>query len=116
MTKKCTCCKKEKELREFGSYAKTSDGVAKRCKECNRRAYYRKINRQKTSAQCGLAGLDVEIKKVREEAAAKIASGGICALALPRTYNIFTSTYVPPTTLYCRNDGNKHIKSLIEKI
>jgi len=43
--KKCTICKKEKELSEFNKHPKRKDGLQSHCRECNRqrsRAYYKR--------------------------------------------------------------------------
>jgi len=34
--KKCTKCKQEKPLAEFGRYTRTKDGLDTQCKECRR--------------------------------------------------------------------------------
>jgi len=34
--KKCTKCKQEKPLPEFGRYTRTKDGLDTQCKECRR--------------------------------------------------------------------------------
>ena len=82
----CAGCKLHLPLIMFGKDKSRKDGLASRCKPCNR-AHIK-----------GFAQYEKQERDPR--------------LVPPREINIMQGTYVPPRDTYYRNDGNKHIKSL----
>lgn len=76
--KTCTCCKRELHLACFGTSSKTSDGIAKRCKECNRVAFHEQKQR--------------ELKRAREA----IFNCKMVAMIKPNRSNVFD---LPPLVI-----------------
>ena len=84
--RKCTRCQKCLELDLFGKDKSRADGMAARCKPCNR---------------LHVKGIPKYKRKNRDP-----------LVVPPRQINLMKGRYVPPTGEYYRNDGNKHIKSV----
>lgn len=84
--RKCASCQQNLELDLFGKDKSRADGMAARCKPCNRRH---------------VKGFGKHKPKPRDP-----------SLVPPRQINLMAGFYVPPRGEYYRNDGNKHIKSV----
>ena len=82
----CAGCKQSLPLIMFGKDKSRKDGLAARCKPCNR---------------LHIKGFTGYVKKERDT-----------SLVPPRQINVMEGTYVPERGMYYRNDGNKHIKSV----
>ena len=82
----CAGCKLHLPLIMFGKDKSRKDGLASRCKPCNR------------------AHIKTFAKYKKQERSPRLVP--------PREINIMQGVYVPPRDTYYRNDGNKHIKSL----
>ena len=82
----CAGCKQTLPVIMFGKDKSRKDGLAARCKTCNR-AHIKTFAKYEKQERNPL-------------------------LVPPREINIMQGTYVPPRDTYYRNDGNKHIKSL----
>lgn len=81
----CTNCKQTLPAVMFGKDKSRRDGVAARCKPCNR---------------LHVKGLKGYEKTERDP-----------SLVPPRMINVMEGVYVPECTTYYRNDGHKHLKS-----
>lgn len=82
----CKGCNQTLPVIMFGKDKSRNDGLATRCKPCNR-AHIKTFAKYEKQERNPL-------------------------LVPPREINIMQGTYVPPRDTYYRNDGNKHIKSL----
>lgn len=85
-TRKCCACQNTLPVSMFGKDKSRKDGLAARCKPCNR---------------LHIKGFTGYVKKERDP-----------TLVPPRQINVMTGHYVPARDTYYRNDGLKHIKSL----
>lgn len=82
----CVECKKTLPAIMFGKDKSRKDGIAARCKPCNR---------------LRVKGLTQYVKQERDP-----------SLVPARQINVMQGHYVPARDTYYRNDGNKHIKSV----
>jgi hypothetical protein len=82
----CTHCKQTLPAVMFGKDKSRRDGIAARCKPCNR---------------LHVKGLKGYVKKEYDP-----------SLTPPRVVNVMDGVYVPARDTYYRNDGLKHIKSV----
>ena len=84
--RKCCACQNTLPVIMFGKDKSRKDGLAARCKPCNR---------------LHIKGFTGYVKKERDT-----------SLTPPRQINVMEGVYVPERGMYYRNDGNKHIKSV----